>query len=103
MSFAPSLAARPSGGVKRPYHGPVRGLRPRLVTIGDLTLDVIVQPAGEAESGTEVPATIRFRAGGSAANTARAFARLSGAATFIGAVGSDRVGRLAAAALREDR
>jgi sugar/nucleoside kinase (ribokinase family) len=73
------------------------------VTIGDLTLDVVVQPAGEAESGTDVPATIRFRAGGSAANTARAFARLGGAATFIGAVGADRVGRLAAAALREDR
>ncbi|MEP7159134.1 MAG: PfkB family carbohydrate kinase [Chloroflexota bacterium] len=80
----------------------VRGKRPRLVTIGDLTLDVVVQPAAAVEAGTDVPASVRFRAGGSAANTARAFARLGGAATFVGAVGTDRVGVLAARTLRAE-
>ena len=80
----------------------VRGKRPRLVTIGDLTLDVVVRPEGAAETGTDVPATIRFRAGGSAANTARAFARLGGRATFIGAVGDDRLAGLLRAALHGD-
>ena len=81
----------------------MRGLRPRLVTIGDLTLDVVVRPAGDAESGTDVPAQISFRAGGSAANTARAFARLGGAATFVGAVGDDRLGTMLGEALKADR
>lgn len=80
----------------------MRGLRPRLVTIGDLTLDVVVQPAGDAESGTDVPAAISFRAGGSAANTARAFARLGGVATFVGAVGFDRLATILSEALRAE-
>lgn len=80
----------------------MRGKRPRLVTIGDLTLDVVVRQESAVEGGTDVPASVVFRAGGSAANTARAFARLGGAATFVGAVGSDRVGRSAAAALRSE-
>jgi sugar/nucleoside kinase (ribokinase family) len=69
------------------------------VTIGDLTLDVVVTTAGAADVGTDVPARIAFRAGGSAANSARAFARLGGAATFIGAVGDDRLGDLLSDAL----
>ena len=43
-------------------------------------------------SGTDVAADIRFRAGGSAANTARAFASLGGRAVFVGALGDDEVG-----------
>jgi sugar/nucleoside kinase (ribokinase family) len=77
-------------------------LRPRLLTIGDLTLDIVVRQSARIESGTDVPAAIAFRAGGSAANTARAFARLGGAATFVGAVGDDRLGALLGAALRRD-
>ena len=76
--------------------------RPRLVTIGDLTLDIVVRQSARIESGTDVPAAIRFRAGGSAANTARAFARLGGAATFVGAVGDDRMGTLLGAALKRE-
>jgi sugar/nucleoside kinase (ribokinase family) len=72
------------------------------VTIGDLTLDVVVTTAAAADVGTDVPARISFRAGGSAANSARAFARLGGAATFIGAVGADRVGKMAVVALRRE-
>jgi sugar/nucleoside kinase (ribokinase family) len=70
--------------------------------MGDLTLDVIVRQSARIESGTDVPAAISFRAGGSAANTARAFARLGGAATFVGAVGDDRLGVVLSAALRRD-
>jgi len=77
-------------------------VKPRLVTMGDLTLDIVVRQSARIETGTDVPALISFRAGGSAANTARAFARLGGAATFVGAVGDDRLGGLLGAALRRD-
>jgi sugar/nucleoside kinase (ribokinase family) len=73
--------------------------KPRLLTIGDLTLDIVVSTAGGADVGTDVSAMVAFRPGGSAANTARAFARLGGSASFLGAVGTDRVGRLATQAL----
>jgi sugar/nucleoside kinase (ribokinase family) len=70
--------------------------------MGDLTLDIVVRQSARIESGTDVPAAISFRAGGSAANTARAFARLGGVATFVGAVGDDRLGGLLSSALRRD-
>lgn len=76
--------------------------RPRLLTIGDLTLDIVVRQSTAIESGTDVPAQISFRAGGSAANTARAFARLGGAATFVGAVGNDALGSALERALRSE-
>lgn len=76
--------------------------KPRLLTIGDLTLDIVVRQSSRIESGTDVPAQISFRAGGSAANAARAFARLGGEATFVGAVGDDRLGSLLGAALRSE-
>ena len=76
--------------------------KPRLVTIGDLTLDIVVRQAARIESGTDVPAQISLRAGGSAANTARAFARLGGASVFVGAVGDDRLGRLLEGALKSE-
>ena len=80
----------------------MRGLprQPRLLTIGDLMLDVVVRAESGIDEGTDVPGTISFRVGGSAANTARAFAGLRGAATFIGAVGGDELGRRLAASLR---
>ncbi|CAN5854495.1 hypothetical protein BH24CHL6_BH24CHL6_15960 [soil metagenome] len=52
--------------------------------------------------GSDVPGDVTFRAGGSAANTCRAFVGLGGAATFIGAVGDDYWGRRLAASLRRD-
>ncbi len=63
-------------------------------------LDIVVTARAGIEQGTDVPAAIRFRAGGSAANTARAFTGLGGAATFVGAVGGDPLGRRLTAALR---
>jgi sugar/nucleoside kinase (ribokinase family) len=63
-----------------------------LACLGDLTLDIVVRGSAPAALGTDVAATVRFRAGGSAANTARAFAALGGKAVFIGALGDDEVG-----------
>ncbi|MEP7378833.1 MAG: PfkB family carbohydrate kinase [Chloroflexota bacterium] len=77
-------------------------VRPRLVTIGDLTLDIVVRQSAGIESGTDVPAAISFRVGGSAANTARAFARLGGASVFVGAVGDDRLAAALASALKAE-
>lgn len=63
-------------------------------------MDIVVGAQSAAVAGTDVPGTIRFRAGGSAANTARSFAALGGDASFIGAVGNDELGGRLIAALR---
>jgi ribokinase len=76
--------------------------RPRLVALGDLVLDIVVRPQDTLLGGSDVPGEITFRAGGSAANTCRAFARLGGTAVFVGAVGEDAWGRRLAASLRRD-
>jgi sugar/nucleoside kinase (ribokinase family) len=76
--------------------------RARLVTLGDLALDVVVRPGEPAAAGTDVAGVLEFRAGGSAANTARAFAALGGEASFIGAIGDDGPGRRLVRALRAD-
>jgi ribokinase len=70
------------------------------VCIGDLVLDVVVRAEAELELGTDVPGSVRFRVGGSAANTARAFAGLGGASALICAVGSDHVSRRLLASVR---
>jgi ribokinase len=70
---------------------------PRLVALGDLLLDVVITPDGPIDRGTDVPGSLAFRRGGSAANTAAAFARLGGAATLITSLGDDAwAGRLLA-------
>jgi sugar/nucleoside kinase (ribokinase family) len=73
-----------------------------LAALGDLLLDVVVRAERPVEVGTDVRGTVRHRAGGSAANVARCYARLGGHAVFIGAVGRDGLGRRLAAALRDD-
>ena len=78
----------------------MRGKRPSLACLGDLMLDVVVRAEADVEAGTDVPGSVRFRAGGSAANTARAFALAGGEAIFLGAVGDDAMGRRLAASLR---
>lgn len=72
------------------------------MAVGDLVLDIVVRPDRAPVKGTDVGGSIGFRAGGSAANTCRAFAHAGGAATFIGAVGDDLWGRRLATALRRD-
>jgi len=75
---------------------------PHLVAIGDLLLDVVIRPAGPIERGTDVPGTLAFRRGGSAANVAAAFARAGGSAALITSLGRDRQGDRLAASLRAD-
>lgn len=76
--------------------------RPRLVALGDLLLDVVVVPARPIARGTDVPGSVSFRRGGSAANVAAAFAWAGGAASLITSLGAERwAGRLAAS-LRAD-
>ncbi|CAN5548348.1 hypothetical protein BH20CHL6_BH20CHL6_18460 [soil metagenome] len=75
---------------------------PELVALGDLMLDVMVAGHGMLELGSDTAGTVRFRAGGSAANVARAFARAGGRAVFVGAVGRDPWATRLVAALRAD-
>jgi sugar/nucleoside kinase (ribokinase family) len=63
--------------------------QPHLVALGDLLLDVVVTPTRPIERGTDVPGTIVFRRGGSAANTAAAFVRAGGTGTLITSLGDD--------------
>ena len=65
--------------------------------VGDVVLDVSVRLAISIRSGTDTPARIQTRRGGSAANVAVEVARLCGKSRFIGVVGDDPTGdRLAA-------
>ncbi len=76
--------------------------KPRIVCLGDLMLDVVVRASAGIEDGTDVPGTVRFRRGGSAANTAAAVGALGGAAVLVCAVGSDGLGGRMIEALRAD-
>lgn len=80
-----------------------RRTRWRLVFLGDLALDVVLRPEARLALGTDVRGRVEFRAGGSAANSARWAARLGARASFIGAIGRDRWGRALARSLRADR
>ena len=71
-----------------------------LVTVGDLVEDVVVWLDGPPQRGTDTPARIRRRRGGSAANVA-AFAAAAGVASrFIGQVGEDALGSILVDELR---
>jgi len=85
--------------VRRP--GPRRAA-PHLVALGDLLLDVVVAPQRSVERGTDVPGTITFRRGGSAANTSAAFARSGGTASLITSLGSDPWARRLVSSLGDD-
>ena len=75
---------------------------PRLLCLGDLMLDVVARASVALEQGTDVPGTVRFRAGGSAGNTSRAFAALGGSAALVCAIGDDGVARRLMAAIRAE-
>ncbi len=67
----------------------------RIVVLGDLNLDVIVQLPAWVPRGEEIRTTIKTRLGGSAANFARGIAQHEGIQiSFIGCVGDDPAGRL---------
>lgn len=65
-------------------------------------VDVVLRPARALETGTDVPGTVAFRQGGSAATTARWLARLGVATRLITSVGRDPAGRALVAALVAD-
>jgi sugar/nucleoside kinase (ribokinase family) len=92
----------PRPGAVRRVSRPAKPPRPSLVALGDLILDVVIAPADALQTGTDVPGTLRFRAGGSAANVARAFAHLGGQAGFIGSVGRDGWGSRLGGVLRAE-
>lgn len=63
-----------------------------IATLGDLVEDVVVWPAGPLRPGTDTPAGVHRRRGGSAANVAWMAARAGGTSRFIGSVGDDEIG-----------
>ncbi len=65
-------------------------------------MDIATHLGRPVAAGSDTPGVIRFRQGGSAANTARCLARLGVRTTFIGAVGRDRWARPLTDALRHD-
>jgi sugar/nucleoside kinase (ribokinase family) len=73
-----------------------------LGVVGDLLEDVVIHVAAAPARGTDTPARISRRRGGSAANVAAAAARAGGAVRFIGRVGTDTLGELLVAALSAD-
>ena len=75
---------------------------PRVTTLGDLMLDVVVIPDRPLERGTDVPGRVALRQGGSAANTARWLARLGTRSTLVTAVGRDPAGRALVESLSRD-
>ncbi len=73
----------------------------RLVSLGDLILDVIVGLDGPLVPGDDRTATTRVCAGGQAANVAAWAAALGAEARFVGKRGADAAGELAARELGE--
>jgi ribokinase len=66
----------------------------RIVTIGDLLLDVVVRLDTELVPGDDQPATTSTGPGGQAANVAAWAASLGADTTFVGRVGADAAGEL---------
>jgi sugar/nucleoside kinase (ribokinase family) len=73
---------------------------PRVVVVGDVAVDVLVEARSPAVAGADVPARIRMRAGGAGANTAAWLAHLGADVTLVARVGDDPAGHAAADDLR---
>ncbi len=70
------------------------------MVLGDAMTDVITRMSGPPSAGSDTPAAITLRPGGSAANTAAWLGHLGEEVVFVGCVGDDAFGRDADAALR---
>ena len=66
-------------------------------------LDVVLRADRGLESGTDVPGSVSFAQGGSAATTARWLARLGANVTLVTAVGRDSAGRALVDAIQADK
>lgn len=73
----------------------------RVVSLGDLVLDVVVQLDQPLALGADASSRIRLSAGGQGANVAAWVAALGGDAAWLGKRADDDAGRLAAGKLRE--
>jgi ribokinase len=71
-----------------------------LVVLGDLMVDVVTRPSGPLARGSDTPASITVRGGGSGANVAAWAAWLGTPVVFGCRVGDDERGRAAVAELR---
>jgi ribokinase len=76
--------------------------RPRVIVLGDLVVDVVLAPATELATGTDVPGRVMLRQGGSATTTARWLRRGGARVTLIAAVGRDAEGRALLRTIRAD-
>jgi ribokinase len=72
----------------------------RIVVLGDLMVDVVVRLSGPLAQASDAPAEIRFRGGGSAANTAAWLAEAGAEVTLVARGGDDERGRSAVEELR---
>jgi sugar/nucleoside kinase (ribokinase family) len=72
----------------------------RIVVLGDLMVDVVVRLSGPLAQASDAPAEIRFRGGGSAANTAAWLAAAGADVTLVSRAGADERGRAAVEELR---
>ncbi len=77
-------------------------IRPRVVVLGDLVVDVVLAPQRPIEPATDVPGTVTMRQGGSAASTARWLGRLGMPVQLVCAVGRDGAGRALIEQVRRD-
>ena len=73
----------------------------RVVSVGHVIVDVIATLGAPLAPGSDTPAPIELRPGGSAANTAAWAARAGSPAAFVGRVGDDDFGRRAVSTLQE--
>jgi len=73
----------------------------RIVTLGDLLLDVVVRLETELVPGDDQPAQTSTGPGGQAANVAAWAAALGAGATFVGRIGTDAAGELVRRELAE--
>jgi len=71
----------------------------RVVSLGDLVLDVVVRTSSGLARGADTPARISLSAGGQGANVAAWVAALGASARWVGKRGADAAGALAAAEL----
>ena len=97
------LERRPAAPARMAVRSHVHG-RPRppsVAALGDLVLDVSATLREPIANGSDAPAVVRFRQGGSAANTARMVARLGGTAALVAAVGRDAWGAALVRSLRD--
>lgn len=69
------------------------------MVVGDVAVDLLVEPAAPIVTGADVPARIRTAPGGAGANTATWLAYLGAEVTLVARVGEDVAGRTASTEL----